>query len=70
VSANKKGKPMIKLDPKLVAESSRKYRKKSGLSQRQLAAKILASPGRIGEMERGIVRSQRVAKLVMELANG
>lgn len=55
------------VDPQSVASWSRTYRAAEGLTQRELARKIRTSPGRIGEIERGIVRSQRVALAVLAL---
>lgn len=55
------------IDPESAASWSRHYRKCAGLTQRQLAARIRTSPGVIGDLERGIVRSRRVAREIMDL---
>lgn len=43
------------------------YRRAEGLNQRELAALLNTSRGVIGAMERGTIRSMRVAKLALEL---
>lgn len=43
------------------------YRKAEGLTQRDLAAKLNTTRGVIGAMEKGTIRSLRVAKLALEL---
>lgn len=45
------------------------YRKRANLTQRQLARLLTCSPGRVGEIERGIVRSWRVVERLKDLAN-
>ena len=56
-----------KIDPDSVASWSRRYRVAEGLSQRQLARKLMTSPGVIGEMEQGRIRSSRVATALLAL---
>lgn len=58
-------KPQV--DPQSAANWSRTYRAAEGLSQRQLAARVRTSPGVIGDLESGRVRSQRVAREILEL---
>ncbi len=57
----------IEIDPEHAASWSRTYRESEGLSQRQLARRLRTSPGVIGELERGKVRSRRVATALMAL---
>lgn len=47
---------------------SKAYRRETGLTQRALAARVKTTPGVIGELERGRVRSLRVAREIRALA--
>ena len=64
------GVPMTDIDPTKAANWSINYRRFAGINQRQLAALVHTSPGVIGELERGRVRSRRVALLIKELVDG
>lgn len=55
-------------DPEEIAAACKTYRANQDLSQRQLAVKVQTSPGVIGELERGRVRSRRVAREIRALA--
>lgn len=61
-------------DPKPDAETIKakllRYRLATGMTQRALAAQLGVSPGLIGEMERGLVRSRPVAQRVLMLEVG
>ena len=54
-------------DPVAVRDKMLAHRRLFSLTQRALAEKLKCSPGLIGEMERGVIRSRRVAWLVLEL---
>lgn len=56
------------IDAQEIAKWSTAYRRDQGLTQRALAAKVRTSPGVIGELERGRVRSARVAREIRALA--
>lgn len=56
-----------KIDPETVAMWSRQVREAGGLTQRQLARKLGCKHGVIGAMERGVIRSQRIARAVLML---
>lgn len=57
-----------KLDPEMVAIWSRQLREAEGLSQRQLAERVGCGRGVIGSLERGVVRSHRVAKAILAMS--
>lgn len=59
-----------KPDGDLIAQILLFYRTKNGLTQRQLAASLGVSPGLVGEMERGKVRSRPAAAKVLALEVG
>lgn len=67
-----RGRPLTTtpLDPSAAKLWSQLLRSSKGLSQRDLARMVRTSPGVIGDLERGIVRSQRVAREVVVLAGG
>lgn len=46
------------------------YRSARGMTQRDLAAHLGVSPGLVGEMEKGLVRSRPVAARVLALEVG
>lgn len=56
---------MTEINPTTLANRFRAYRGANALTQRGLARLASVSPGRIGEMERGIVRSKRAARAVI-----
>jgi DNA-binding XRE family transcriptional regulator len=56
-----------KLNPAEVAARMTTYRRAEGLNQRELAALLNTSRGVIGAMEKGTIRSVRVAKLALAL---
>lgn len=59
---------MMDVDPVEVQNLSKNYRASVGITQRQLAQKVKTTPGLIGEIEKGVCRSTRVAKEIRALA--
>lgn len=58
---------MHEIDARSVAGWSKSYRQLAGLTQRQLAAHLGTTRGVIGALERGVIRSRRVALAVLDL---
>jgi transcriptional regulator with XRE-family HTH domain len=57
----------VEIDAEHAASWSRTYRASEGLSQRELARRLRTTPGVVGDLERGRVRSRRVATALMAL---
>lgn len=56
------------VDGQAAAAFSKAYRRDQGITQRSLAAKVNTTPGVIGDLEKGRIRSLRVAREIRALA--